>query len=61
MPLARKFNTKTMYKKQTEGLPDRRLYIVCELYFGGSCRLIDIALHRKKIIIIIQSPEHFTD
>ena len=42
-PIAREFNAKMLYKKQTNG--------ICELYFGVICGLIDNVLHAEKFIV----------
>ena len=36
-------------------LPERHSYIICELYFGVICHLIDIALHGKNYNCHIKS------
>ena len=53
--LTQKFNTTILYKKETGRLPGRRSYIICELYFGVICRLIDISLQGKNYNCYIKS------
>ena len=47
--LSPKFNTKILHKRQMGRLLERCSYIICELRFRVICRLIDIALHGKKL------------
>ena len=44
MPLAREFYAKILYIKQTERLPERFSYIICDFFY---CGVIDKVTHRK--------------
>ena len=47
--MAREFDAKILYTKQTERLQERLSHVICELYFGVVCGLIDNTLHGGRI------------